>query len=147
MRKAAECGHAHSCLRLAQYMYLELPCARVVGHVEEASGSGTSAGFMEGHDVPIDVLTSVVHWLRKGGGNPIHNSIKTLDRFRREVLVGSKYCHNQGCEVVGLLKDFNRCPQCKYARYRGDACQKQDWNAGGHKASCGTCFVEATTYS
>ena len=43
-----------------------------------------------------------------------------------------------GCEVVGHLKDFKVCPQCKTARYCGDACQKQDWTTGGHKKTCGT---------
>ena len=40
--------------------------------------------------------------------------------------------------VVGLLKEFKVCPQCKTARYCGESCQKQDWNAGGHKTTCGT---------
>jgi hypothetical protein len=31
-------------------------------------------------------------------------------------------------------------PQCKTARYCGDACQKQDWTTGGHKEKCGTFF-------
>jgi len=39
--------------------------------------------------------------------------------------------------VVGLLKEFKVCPQCKTARYCCDACQKQDWTTGGHKATCG----------
>jgi hypothetical protein len=133
-RMAAENGMAALCLRLACRMYLDLPYAREVGHVEEAAGVAISAGDMEGHDVPREVLTSVVHWLRKGG----HNIANSLDRVRREVLLGAKYCHNEGCEVVGLLKDFKVCPQCKTARYCGDACQKMDWNAGGHKATCGT---------
>jgi hypothetical protein len=115
-------------------MYSNLPYAREVGHVGEAAGVAAPAGVMEGHDVPPDALTSVVHWLRKGG----HNLVDMVDEFRREVLVGSKYCRNEGCEVVGLLKDFKVCPQCKLARYCGDACQKQDWNAGGHKTTCGT---------
>ena len=53
-------------------------------------------------------------------------------------LVGAKYCQNDGCTVVGHLKDFKVCPQCKIARYCGAACQKQDWTTGGHKAACGT---------
>jgi len=48
------------------------------------------------------------------------------------------YCHNETCEIVGHRKDFKVCPQCKTARYCGDACQKQDWTAGGHKEKCGT---------
>ena len=60
MRKAAENGHADSCLRLAAHMYADRPYAREVGHVEDASGVATSAGVVQGHDVPPDVLTSVV---------------------------------------------------------------------------------------
>jgi hypothetical protein len=40
--------------------------------------------------------------------------------------------------VIGHLKEFKVCPQCKTARYCGDACQKLDWHSGGHKATCGT---------
>ena len=113
-RKAAENGVADACLRLA-------------GRMEEAAGVATSAGVMEGHDVPPDVLTSVVQ-LRKGADE----SLAMLDKFRRLALEGSQYCHNDGCEVVGHLKDFQVCPQCKYTRYCGDACQKEDWTTGGH---------------
>ena len=42
------------------------PYAREAGHVVEAAGVAPSAGVMEGHDVPPDVLTDVV-WLRKVG--------------------------------------------------------------------------------
>ncbi len=65
--KAAETGRAASCLELAQEMYMDNPYAREVGHVVEAAGAATSAGVMEGHDVPPDVLTGVGHWLQKGG--------------------------------------------------------------------------------
>jgi len=133
-RKAAENGVAGRCRELAARMYADLPYAREVGHVGEAAGVATSAGVMEGHDVPPDVLTGVVHWLRKGG----HDLVSELDAFRREALEGGHYCRNDGCQVVGLLKDFKVCPQCKHARYCSDACQKVDWNAGGHKATCGT---------
>jgi hypothetical protein len=88
---------------------------------------------MEGHDVPPDVLTSLIYWVQSGGGNPSD----VLEAYRRQALEGAKYCENVGCVVVGQLKDFKVCPQCKTARYCGDACQKEDWNAGGHKASCG----------
>jgi len=133
-RKAAENGDVDSCWELAAHMYGDIPYVRQIGHVGEADGVATSVGVIEGHDVPPDVLTSVVHWLRKGK----HNIVDSLDRFRKEVLQGAKYCHNAGCEVVGLLKDFKVCPQCKTARYCSDACQKMDWNAGGHKTTCGT---------
>jgi len=134
IRKAAENGRDQSCLQLAARMYGDHPYAREVGHVEAAAGVAASAGFMEGHDVPPDVLTGVVHWLRKGGVDPVAK----LDVCRRLALEGSNYCFNEGCEVVGHLKDFKVCPQCKIARYCGDACQKQDWTTGGHKATCGT---------
>ena len=141
LRKTAENGHAHACLRLAAHMYGDQPYARDVGHVVEAAGVATSAGVTEGHDVPPDVLTSVVHWLRKGG----HDPIAQLDVCRRAALEGAPYCRNEGCEVMGLLKDFKVCPQCKTARYCGDACQKQDWNAGGHKGKCGTIAAQRQT--
>ena len=108
-RKAIESGITDESLNLAGEMYMDVPYAREVGHVEETAEVAARAGVMEGHDVPPDVLTSVVHWLRKGG-----------------------------CEVVGRLKDFKVCPQCKTARYCSDACQKVDWTTGGHKATCGT---------
>jgi len=135
--KAAENGEAESCLMLAQYMYSDHPYARKVGHVVEVGGVGTLAGIMEGHCVPPDVLTSVVHWLRKGG----HDLVPRLDWLRRLALEGRKYCYNEGCEVVGQLKDFKVCPQCKTARYCCDACQKVDWTTGGHKTTCGTFYM------
>ena len=100
----------------------------------EAAGAATSAGVMQGHEVPSDVLTSVVHWLRKGSHDPVLN----LDVYRSAALQGSKFCYNDGCEVMGQLKDFKVCPQCRMARYCSDVCQKQDWTTGGHKATCGT---------
>jgi TPR repeat protein len=133
-RKAAENGHTGACLQLAACTYLDLPYAREVGHVEAAAGVAAPVGVMQGHDVPRDVLTSVVHWLRNGGDR----AVETLDEFRRGALEGDTHCHNEGCEVVGHLRGFKVCPQCKTARYCGDACQKEDWNAGGHKATCGT---------
>jgi len=113
--------------------------------VEEAAGVASSAGFMEGHDVPPDVMTGVLHWLRKGGYNPVDY----LEVLRGMVLEGAAYCFNEGCEVVGQLKEFKVCPQCKTARYCGDACQKQDWTTGGHKEKCGTsaCNVLASKFS
>ena len=66
-RKAAENGDADACMKLAAHMYGDHPYAREVGHVAEAAGVATSAGVKEGHDIPLDVMTGVVHWLRKGG--------------------------------------------------------------------------------
>jgi len=133
-RKAAESGHVGACLLLAARMYMNLPNARQVGHVEAAEVV-SSAGVAEGHDVPPDVLTGVVHWLRKGGQL---DPTDKLDAFRRSAVEGGMFCRNDGCTVVGLLKDFKVCPLCKSARYCGAACQKEDWTTGGHKATCGT---------
>ena len=76
-RKAADKGVAQSCIGLAGDMYTDHPHAREVGHVEvEATGVAMSAADIEGHDhVPPEVLTSVVHWLRKGAlpGNTMHS--------------------------------------------------------------------------
>jgi TPR repeat protein len=141
LRKAAENGHADSCGILAARMYLDLPYAREVGHVEEAAGIAASAGVNKGHDVPPDVLASVVHWLRKGG----HNSVDKLHMFRRMAVEGTRHCQNEGCEVVGQRKDFKVCPQCKTARYCGATCQKEDWTTGGHKEMCGTTAFESTS--
>jgi len=141
MRKAAENGDADACLLLAVWMYRDLPYAREVGQVVEAAGVATSAGVMEGHDVPQAVLTGVLHWLRKGG----HNPIDKIDVLRRKALQGAKYCQNETCEVEGQLHEFKVCPQCKTARYCCDACQKQDWTTGGHKEKCGTCHYEEKT--
>jgi len=138
MRKAAVNGLADACLTLAVRMYGDQPYAREVGHVGEAAGGATSTRVMEGHDVPADVLTSVIHWLRKGGLRKGGlNPIDKLDELRSEVLEGAKHCGNEGCEVVGHLKDFKVCPQCKTARYCGAACQKEDWTMGGHREKCG----------
>jgi len=142
LRKAADNGLADACLRVAARMYADSPYARDVGHVGEAAGVVTSAGVMEGHDVPPDVMTSVLHWLRKGGRSPVD----VLDEYRRRAVEGSKYCHNEGCEVVGHLKNFKVCPQCKTARYCGAECQKQAWTMGGHKETCGT-FANSGTPS
>jgi len=83
-------------------------------------------------------LISVVHWLRKGADNPF----RELDVIRSIALKGHKYCFNDGCQVVGHLKDFKVCPQCKTARYCGAACQKEHWTAGGHKVTCGTFVAQ-----
>jgi hypothetical protein len=133
MRKAAENGQANAGWKLAAGMYGDEPYAREVGHVGEAAGVATSAGTTEGHNVPPDVLTGVLHWLHKAE----HNPIAELNAFRRGALKGGTYCWNEGCEVVGQLKEFKVCPQCKTARYCGAACQKQAWTTGGHKEKCG----------
>ena len=72
--------------------------------------------------------------MRKGG----HDPVAELDMLRSMALHGAKYCRNDGCEVVGHLKEFKVCPKCKTVRYCGAACQKQDWTTGGHKEKCGT---------
>jgi len=100
--------------------------------VGNTAGAATSAGVTEGHDVPPDVLTGV---LQKGQNNPVEDLAELRSTLALE---GGKFCRNETCEVVGHLKDFKVCPQCKTARYCGEACQKQDWTAGGHKGTCGT---------
>jgi len=92
MRKAAETGNVYACLCLANCMYEDLPCAREIGHVVEAAGVATPAGLTEGHDVPPDVLTSMVYWLRKGE----HDIVAVLERSRKQALVGAKFCYNEG---------------------------------------------------
>jgi len=134
LRKAAENGKVKACAKLALRMYMDLPYARQVGHVGEAAGVAMSAGVAEGHYVPPDVLADIGHWLRKGG----HNLVEHLNSFRIGLSEGGMFCQNQSCEVVGQLKEFKVCPQCKTARYCSDVCQKQDWTSGGHKAKCGT---------
>jgi hypothetical protein len=119
-------------------MYRDQPYAREVGHVGEAAGVATSARVTEGHYVSKDVLAGVLHWLQKAARDPSDDPSDLLDQLRREALEEADFCFNEGCEVVGHLKDFRVCPQCKSARYCGNACHKQDWNAGGHKETCGT---------
>ena len=138
LRQAAENGHVGACIKLASNMYVDHAYAREVGHVGEAAAVTSSAGDMEGHDVPHDVLTSIIHWLLQEEGFGPADLTPCLDQLRKRALVGGTYCRNEGCEVRGQLKDFKVCPQCKTARYCGDACQRQDWNAGGHKSTCGT---------
>jgi hypothetical protein len=113
MRKAAENGDANACSCLAEWMYHDYPYAREIGHVSEAAGVAASSGGVEGHDVPPDVLNDVVHWYRKGGHDPVFDMQVPQTRVE-----GSRYCVNEGCEVVGHLKDFKVCPQCKVGRCR-----------------------------
>jgi hypothetical protein len=93
MRKAADNGYSKAYLCIARDMYL----ARELGHVVEAAEVARSAGGMEGHDVPPDVLTGVVHWLRKGDHDPVRN----LQVYRRAALEGGMYCYNETCRVRG----------------------------------------------
>ena len=81
-------------MTLAARMYGDQPYAREVRHVGEAAGVATSVEVVEGHDVPPDVLTDVVAWLRKGNDT---------------------WATTLGCEVMGQLKDFEVCPLCKTA--------------------------------
>ena len=117
LRKAADLGVAESCVQLARNMYADRPRARALGHVEvEATGVATSAADMEGHDVPPEVLKSVVYWLQKGCVTGGPTPLDCLEELRREEMEGVPYCVNDGCEVVGHLKDFKVCPLCKTAR-------------------------------
>jgi TPR repeat protein len=67
LRRATELGHVKTCMRLTNGIYEDEPYAREVGRVEDPAVVATLAGGMEGHDVPPDVLTSVVHWLQSVG--------------------------------------------------------------------------------
>ena len=116
-RKAADTGVVASCVELARDMYEDRPHARGEGHVEvEATGVAMLAGDMEGHDVPPEVLKSVVYWLQKGCVTGGPTPLDCLEELRREEMEGVPYCVNDGCEVVGHLKDFKVCPLCKTAR-------------------------------
>jgi TPR repeat protein len=85
-RKAADMGVIQSCEKLARDMYDDSPHAHGVGHVEvEATGSATSAADMEGHDVPPEVLTSVVHWLQKACVTGQDDPLVLLEELRRSV--------------------------------------------------------------
>jgi hypothetical protein len=95
-RKAADNGHADACLHLAQCMYQDKPYARVVGHVVQAVSVATSDWLMERHDVPMEVLAGVLHWMRKGG----HYPAIELDMLESEAREGAKHCCNQGCNVL-----------------------------------------------
>ncbi len=92
MRRAADLGDNEACSRLGIDIYADRPHAREVGRVGEAAVVATSAGVMEGHDVPPDVLTSVVQWSRKGG----HNPVDFLNGLRKDALEGAQYCRNDG---------------------------------------------------
>jgi len=136
--KAAESGRTGSALCLAQCMFGDKPHAREVGHVAEAAGVATSAGVMEGHDVPPEVMASVVHWLRRGQHNVLDELASIRGRVQEGLMNGFKCCYNDECEAaVVYLKDFQICPRCKTARYCGEACQRHDWHIGGHKETCG----------
>ena len=100
-RKAADNGNSNSCLFLAECMYLDLHHDREAGHVGEAAGVAASAGLMEVHDVPPEVLAGVVHWVQKGCVTGQSDPFHELDVMRRSALEGGIHCHNDGCQVVG----------------------------------------------
>ena len=122
-------------------MYGDQPYAREVGHVGEADGVATSAEVIEGHDVPPDVLTGVVHWLRKVGHNPVLKPTSFAEKRWRGVTIATTA---QGARLWANCRTsrFARC--ARPPGTAGDACQKHDWNAGGRKTTCGT-FVELST--
>jgi len=77
----------------------------------------TSAFKFNSRRYTPDVLAGVVHWLQKMGMGQNNIGAK-LDALRKEAVEGAQYCFNEGCEVMGHLKDFKVCPQCKTHRYR-----------------------------
>jgi TPR repeat protein len=83
LRKAAENGYADACIKLAAGMYRDDPYAREVGRMVEAAVVATSAGVTEGHDLPPDVMTDVVHWLRKVCATGQRDPLDMLEVFRK----------------------------------------------------------------
>jgi len=116
--------------------------ARELGHKEDAAAAAAAAGFVtpSGHDVPPGVFAVIAYWLSKGG----YDSKEQILGFRSRAVEGAMYCYNEGCEVIGQMKDFKICPRCRVNRYCGAACQKWDWTTGGHKLTCGTFASHVT---
>ena len=54
-------------------------------------------------------------------------------RWRPDLVVG---LHTAVCAVCGARGD-SKCGKCRVVAYCGQAHQKLDWRAGGHKARCG----------
>jgi len=107
-RKAADLGIEDACSGLAASMYADDPYAREAGHVKEQvkelTGVAASAGAMEGHDVPPEVFTCVLYWMRKGamkghdgGQYTPSEELHQLEAMRRLALSGGTSCHNDGC--------------------------------------------------
>jgi hypothetical protein len=110
IRKAAENGQDGACIKLASNMYVDHAYAREVGHVgeaaREAAGLASSAGDMEGHDMPQAVLTSIIHWMQKEEGfGPAHLT-PCLDQLRKQGLEGGMHCRNEGCEVWAYTRQL-----------------------------------------
>jgi len=150
-RRAVEGGDSNACLTLASGMYGDHPYAREVGQAVDAAGVAAeladegAAEVLYRHDVPADILIGVVQWLLKGGAagiyegddGRVYDPAQALAGLRNTALEGGNFCLNEACEFEGQLKDFKVCPQCKTARYCGEACQTHDWTSGGHKETCG----------
>jgi TPR repeat protein len=99
-RKAADMGVVVSCLKLARDMYEDWPHAREVGLVEvEATGVALTAADMEVHDAPPEVLTSVVHWLRKGCVTGQRGPLVVLEEFRRAAVEGVRIATTTGATL------------------------------------------------
>jgi TPR repeat protein len=161
-RNAADAGSVAAANWLAMAMYLDLPYARRLGKVialEPSQALRAKHGAL-----PKRVLASVIWWLQPQ--EPIVRTVSpsiprmeetdertrllsidpdatllissALDMLYENAHAGTRFCHNIGCGVIGPLKAFKVCPQCKTARYCGPECQKHDWNAGEHKRTCGT---------
>jgi len=116
-------------------MYMDQPYAREIGHVREVARVAevdTAVGDTANvHDVHPNVFSSVVHWLQKGDGYRGLDPLTALDTLRDMAQQGAPFCQNDGCEVVGHLKEFKVCPLCKVVRYCGEACQKHHWTCVG----------------
>jgi TPR repeat protein len=149
-RKAADAGVYKACCHLAFGMYLGSKYFRTIGLIDLPSPGGSSWVFIklfevasalaelyikDGHDIPKDVMTSILLWLHRGEVK--NDSVsQTLNAFKEASTVGSEFCYNDNCTVKGLLKQFKVCPNCRTAHYCSRACQKDDWVE--HKKVCGT---------
>ncbi|KAK7057879.1 hypothetical protein R3P38DRAFT_3546874 [Favolaschia claudopus] len=47
-----------------------------------------------------------------------------------------KCCDNLACNLISSKESFKRCARCKAFYYCSASCQKNDWQAGGHRAAC-----------
>jgi len=76
-------------------MYLDQPYAREVGHVGGGTGVATTAGGIDGHDIPPDVQTGVVFWLRKGQCN-LPELLDRQNRVERVSVLLQPHVHGCG---------------------------------------------------
>ena len=92
---------------------------------------------------PHDVASIICPALGRGVTRSKRRAMQWLRKAAElgHAKANSQLAAKMSAKVEGHLKDFKVCPQCKTARYCGDACQKQDWTAGGHRETCGTRYA------